>query len=150
MRRGCVSNTVESSAFTVRSRTLEEGIRSTPIFQSISRERDSFPLTSVKFYYTTRSFKKKMLSFVGNTDINEGNLKLILGLIWSLIAHYQLGASNFPPKKLMLAWLRAVLPECDIRNMTSDWNSGIYLSALLDYCKPGLAPDWKRMNPRDG
>ena len=42
----------------------------------------------------------------GNTDINNGNLKLILGLIWSLIAHYQLGASNFPPKKLMLAWLK--------------------------------------------
>ena len=33
-------------------------------------------------------------------------MKLILGLIWSLIAHYQLGASNFPPKKLMLAWLK--------------------------------------------
>ena len=31
---------------------------------------------------------------------------MILGLIWSLIAHYQLGASNFPPKKLMLAWLK--------------------------------------------
>ena len=42
----------------------------------------------------------------GNTDIQDGNVKLILGLIWSLIAHYQLGASNFPPKKLMLAWLK--------------------------------------------
>ena len=47
-----------------------------------------------------------LLLFPGNTDINNGNLKLILGLIWSLIAHYQLGASNFPPKKLMLAWLK--------------------------------------------
>ena len=44
--------------------------------------------------------------FSGNTDIQNGNVKLILGLIWSLIAHYQLGASNFPPKKLMLAWLK--------------------------------------------
>ena len=50
------------------------------------------------------------LFFSGNTDINNGNLKLILGLIWSLIAHYQLGASNFPPKKLMLAWLKVELP----------------------------------------
>ena len=47
-----------------------------------------------------------ILSISGNTDIHNGNLKLILGLIWSLIAHYQLGASNFPPKKLMLAWLK--------------------------------------------
>ena len=45
----------------------------------------------------------------GNTDIQNGNVKLILGLIWSLIAHYQLGASNFPPKKLMLAWLKVML-----------------------------------------
>ena len=45
----------------------------------------------------------------GNTDIQNGNVKLILGLIWSLIAHYQLGASNFPPKKLMLAWLKVIL-----------------------------------------
>ena len=44
--------------------------------------------------------------YAGNTDIQNGNVKLILGLIWSLIAHYQLGASNFPPKKLMLAWLK--------------------------------------------
>ena len=47
-----------------------------------------------------------MLFPSGNTDIQNGNMKLILGLIWSLIAHYQLGASNFPPKKLMLAWLK--------------------------------------------
>ena len=48
----------------------------------------------------------KHIFLAGNTDIHNGNLKLILGLIWSLIAHYQLGASNFPPKKLMLAWLK--------------------------------------------
>lgn len=42
----------------------------------------------------------------GNVDIVNGNLKLILGLIWSLIVHYQIGRSKFPPKKLMLAWLR--------------------------------------------
>ncbi len=92
----------------------------------------------------------KNSTFSGNTDINNGNLKLILGLIWSLIAHYQLGASNFPPKKLMLAWLRAVLPDCGIKNFTSDWNNGICLSALINYCRPGLMPNWDKLNPRDG
>ena len=42
----------------------------------------------------------------GNVDIVNGNLKLILGLIWSLIVRYQIGRSKFPPKKLMLAWLK--------------------------------------------
>ena len=86
----------------------------------------------------------------GNTDIHNGNLKLILGLIWSLIAHYQLGASNFPPKKLMLAWLKAVLPDCQLKNFTNDWNNGIFLSALLDYCQPGLMPNWRNLNPNNG
>ncbi|KAG0699149.1 Filamin-B [Chionoecetes opilio] len=63
--------------------------------------------------------------------------------------HYQIGQSKFPPKKLMMSWLKAVLPDCRINNFTSDWNSGVNLSALLDYCKPGLVPDWKTLNPRN-
>ena len=46
--------------------------------------------------------------------------------------------------------LQAVLPDCQIRNFTQDWNNGIYLSALLDYCKPGMMPNWDKLNPRDG
>ena len=90
------------------------------------------------------------IRFSGNSDIHNGNLKLILGLTWSLIAHYQLGASNFPPKKLMLAWLKAVLPDCKIKNFTTDWNNGIYLSALLDHCSPGLMPHWQSLDPDNG
>lgn len=86
---------------------------------------------------------------IGNVDIVNGNLKLILGLIWSLIVRYQIGRSKFPPRKLMLAWLQAALPECKISNLTTDWNSGVNLSALLDYCEPGLFPNWKSLNSRD-
>ncbi|XP_046654649.1 filamin-C-like isoform X2 [Daphnia pulicaria] len=86
---------------------------------------------------------------IGNVDIVNGNLKLILGLIWSLIVHYQIGRSKFPPKKLMLAWLKAVLPETGVHNFTTDWNSGIRLAALLDYCKPGLFPNWRELDPRN-
>lgn len=96
-------------------------------------------------------------------------MKLILGLIWSLIVHYQIGRSKFPPKKLMLAWLKviicsslprprqlthrfaaqAVLPETGVNNFTTDWNSGVRLAALLDYCRPGLFPDWRELDPRN-
>lgn len=47
----------------------------------------------------------------------------------------------------MLAWLQAALPECKISNLTTDWNSGVNLSALLDYCEPGLFPHWRNMDP---
>nr|XP_012149362.1 PREDICTED: filamin-A isoform X3 [Megachile rotundata] len=49
----------------------------------------------------------------------------------------------------MLAWLKAVLPECRVNNFTTDWNSGVYLSALLDYCQPGLFPHWRQLDPND-
>ncbi|KAI8118123.1 Filamin-A [Lucilia cuprina] len=84
---------------------------------------------------------------IGNVDIVNGNVKLILGLIWSLIVRYQIGRSKFPPRKLMLAWLQAALPDCKITNLTTDWNSGVNLAALLDYCKPGLYPHWRSMDP---
>ncbi|KAB0797522.1 hypothetical protein PPYR_08515 [Photinus pyralis] len=86
---------------------------------------------------------------IGNVDIVNGNLKLILGLIWSLIVRYQIGRSKFPPRKLMLAWLQAVLPECKVNNLTTDWNSGILLSALIDYCKPGLFPNWRKLDKNE-
>lgn len=47
----------------------------------------------------------------------------------------------------MLAWLQAALPKCKINNLTTDWNSGINLSALLDYCQPGLFPHWNSLDP---
>ena len=45
---------------------------------------------------------------------------------------------------------QAVLPETNIKNFTSDWSNGINLSALLDYCQPGLMPNWRNLNPNDG
>ncbi|XP_054089626.1 filamin-C isoform X2 [Zeugodacus cucurbitae] len=86
---------------------------------------------------------------IGNVDIVNGNVKLILGLIWSLIVRYQIGRSKFPPRKLMLAWLQAALPECKISNLTTDWNSGVNLAALLDYCQPGLFPHWRSLDPKE-
>lgn len=76
-------------------------------------------------------------------------MKLILGLIWSLIVRYQIGRSKFPPRKLMLAWLQAALPECEVHNLTTDFNSGVNLAALVDYCQPGLFSHWRSLDKRD-
>ncbi len=55
-----------------------------------------------------------------------GNTKLILGMIWLLIRRYQIGSqTKVPPKKLMLAWINAVLhPHCAVSNFCTDWNDG--------------------------
>ncbi|OQV23312.1 Filamin-B [Hypsibius exemplaris] len=83
---------------------------------------------------------------IGNQDLVEGNLKLILGLVWTLILRYQIGKTNLPPKKLMLAWLQAALRDMKIKNFTRDWNDGVALSGILEYCKPGLFPNWRTMD----
>ncbi|CAH1781777.1 unnamed protein product, partial [Owenia fusiformis] len=89
---------------------------------------------------------------IGNSDIVNGNRKLVMGLIWHLILRYQIGKTTqlkIPPKKLMLAWLNAAIPDIKITNFTSNWNDGIALHALLEYCQPGLCPGWRTLNPHD-
>ncbi|GFN79028.1 filamin-a [Plakobranchus ocellatus] len=88
---------------------------------------------------------------IGNDDIVDGNLKLTLGLLWHLILRYQISSARAaPPRKLMLSWFRAALPEeLDITNLTSGWRDGCALHALLDHCKPGLSPHWRQLNKTD-
>ena len=92
----------------------------------------------------------------GPKDILDHNQKLILGLIWTLIVKYQiLGRMEehrqpTSAKKLLLNWLQAAMPEdLQVQNLTSDWNSGQRLSALVDTMKPGTIPDFRSLSPGD-
>ena len=80
-------------------------------------------------------------------DILEHNLKQILTLLWQLIMHYQVTEANQESIILLLDWMNATLPDKDITNFTTDWNDGINLSALVDYCKPGLIPNHPFLEP---
>lgn len=91
-----------------------------PINQHQSLENISLALNAI----TDDGIK---LVNIGNVDISNGNLKLILGLIWHLILRYQIGKTKIPPKKLILAWIRSVLPQYQISNLTSDLNDGIVI-----------------------
>ncbi|KAL1437060.1 hypothetical protein MTO96_049063 [Rhipicephalus appendiculatus] len=135
-------------------RDLSDGLRLISLVEALQKRRlrriarpqnQHQCLENVQTALTAMAQDNIKLVNIGNTDIVEGNLKLILGLVWSLILRYQIGRTNFPPKKLMLAWLRAVLPDLQVSNFTTDWNSGMALSALLEYCKPGLFPHWRTL-----
>ena len=90
-----------------------------------------------------------MASFIytDTNDILEHNLKQILTLLWQLIMHYQVTEANEESKLLLLEWMNATLPDQNITNFTTDWNDGINLSALVDYCKPGLIPNHPFLEP---
>ncbi|XP_038668148.1 filamin-C [Scyliorhinus canicula] len=91
--------------------------------------------------------------------IVDGNLKLILGLIWTLILHYSISMPMWEdeddedvkkqtPKQRLLGWIQNKIPQLPITNFNRDWQDGKALGALVDNCAPGLCPDWLDWDPK--
>ncbi|KAI1882170.1 hypothetical protein AGOR_G00247920 [Albula goreensis] len=95
---------------------------------------------------------------IDSKAIVDGNLKLILGLIWTLILHYSISmpmwededdedAKKLTPKQRLLGWIQNKVPQLPINNFNRDWRDGKALGALVDNCAPGLCPDWETWDP---
>ncbi|KAM4747093.1 filamin-C isoform 4-T4 [Rhinophrynus dorsalis] len=95
---------------------------------------------------------------IDSKAIVDGNLKLILGLIWTLILHYSISmpmwededeedAKKQTPKQRLLGWIQNKVPQLPITNFHKDWQDGKALGALVDNCAPGLCPDWEAWDP---
>ena len=84
-----------------------------------------------------------ILLYAGPEDIHEGNLKLILGLIWTLIKEYQIKSSGqgMSTKKALLAWINTIISEYNISNFGTDWNDGRALCGTVDHIRPGACPN---------
>uniref|UniRef100_A0A8C4S225 Filamin C n=1 Tax=Erpetoichthys calabaricus TaxID=27687 RepID=A0A8C4S225_ERPCA len=96
---------------------------------------------------------------IDSKAIVDGNLKLILGLIWTLILHYSISmpmwededeedAKKQTPKQRLLGWIQNKIPQLPITNFNRDWQDGKALGALVDNCAPGLCPDWETWDPK--
>ncbi|KAG2460230.1 filamin-C isoform X4 [Polypterus senegalus] len=96
---------------------------------------------------------------IDSKAIVDGNLKLILGLIWTLILHYSISmpmwededeedAKKQTPKQRLLGWIQNKIPQLPITNFHRDWQDGKALGALVDNCAPGLCPDWETWDPK--
>nr|AAA58939.1 filamin [Gallus gallus] len=95
---------------------------------------------------------------IDSKAIVDGNLKLILGLIWTLILHYLISmpvwedegdddAKKQTPKQRLLGWIQNKIPYLPITNFNQNWQDGKALGALVDSCAPGLCPDWETWDP---
>ena len=79
----------------------------------------------------------------------DSKLKLILGLIWTLILHYsismpmwdgeepEVGKPEQTPKQRLMGWVKNKVGDKPITNFTTDWNDGIAVGALVDSIAPG-------------
>ncbi|KAM3931893.1 utrophin isoform 2-T2 [Leptodactylus fuscus] len=88
---------------------------------------------------------------IGGTDIVDGNHKLTLGLIWSIILHWQVkdvmkaimsDLQQTNSEKILLSWIRqSTRPynqEVNVLNFTTSWTDGLAFNALLHRHKPNL------------
>ncbi|XP_067428603.1 utrophin isoform X3 [Thunnus thynnus] len=85
---------------------------------------------------------------IGGTDIVDGNHKLTLGLIWSIILHWQVKdimkdvMSNLQQtnsEKILLSWVRQCTrsyPEVNVLNFTTSWADGLALNGILHHFRP--------------
>eukprot|EP01087_Luapelamoeba_hula_P008601 TRINITY_DN215_c0_g1_i1.p1 TRINITY_DN215_c0_g1~~TRINITY_DN215_c0_g1_i1.p1 ORF type:complete len:474 (+),score=93.25 TRINITY_DN215_c0_g1_i1:114-1424(+) len=90
---------------------------------------------------------------IGNTDITDGNLRITLGLIWTLILRYQVnrGSNNDgSAKDELLRWVQSKIPSYNITGFKKDWNDGRAINALTDALAPGSASDHSSLNPGNG
>ena len=81
---------------------------------------------------------------IGAEDVVDGNRKIILGLIWTLILRFTISDINeegMTAKEGLLLWCQrktACYDEVDVRNFTDSWNDGLAFCALLDIHRPDL------------
>lgn len=82
------------------------------------------------------------ISCISAEHIVCGYLKLILGLMWLLILHYNTPSQEGcpGPKIKLLEWVRTKIPAHDIRGFRGDWNNGIALYDLVNAIIPGILP----------
>ncbi|XP_034461275.1 dystrophin isoform X4 [Hippoglossus hippoglossus] len=96
---------------------------------------------------------------IGAADIVDGNHKLILGLIWSIILHWQVkdvmkdvmaGLQQTNSEKILLSWVRqntCQYPQVNVVNFSSSWNDGLAFNALIHSHRPELF-DWSSVEKK--
>lgn len=99
-------------------------------------------LTAVIAFVKAQGIK---LVNVGPDDIEEGNIKIILGLLWSTILRFQISCDDDgnSPKRGLLDWVNKQIAPYErdgvtqVTNFTRSFQNGKALAALTDSLEPG-------------
>ncbi|KAJ5573906.1 uncharacterized protein N7459_008333 [Penicillium hispanicum] len=88
--------------------------------------------------------RRIQMTNIGAEDIVDGNRKIILGLIWTLILRFTISDINeegMTAKEGLLLWCQrktACYDDVEVRDFSSSWNDGLAFCALLDIHRPDL------------
>nr|POE65055.1 alpha-actinin-like protein 1 [Quercus suber] len=98
--------------------------------------------------------RKIQLTNIGAEDIVDGNRKIILGLIWTLILRFTISDINdqgLSAREGLLLWCQrktACYDEVEVRDFSGSWNDGLAFCALLDIHRPDLI-DFDKLDKSD-
>ncbi|XP_073722267.1 dystrophin isoform X1 [Misgurnus anguillicaudatus] len=97
---------------------------------------------------------------IGGADIVDGNHKLILGLIWSIIVHWQVkdvmkdvmaDLQQTNSEKILLSWVRQSTKnykDVNVVNFSNSWADGVAFNALIHSHRPDLF-NWSLVEQQD-
>jgi actinin alpha 1/4 len=98
--------------------------------------------------------KNVNLTNLGSSDILDGNQKLILGLMWTLIKSFQVAeidVEGVSGKDGLLLWVNRSLagyPTVEVKNFSSSWADGMAFCALIHRFYPSLV-DFDKLSPEN-
>jgi len=90
--------------------------------------------------YSLKFLTNEGIKLVGidGGNVVDGNLKLILGLIWMIILRFQIQVNEGnSARQELLEWVRQRIPEYNINGFAGDWQSGKAIMALAEAVQPG-------------
>jgi Ca2+-binding EF-hand superfamily protein len=91
---------------------------------------------------------------IGAEDVVDGNRKIILGLIWTLILRFTISDINeegMTAKEGLLLWCQrktACYEDVEVKDFSGSWNDGLAFCALLDIHRPDLI-DYDSLDKND-
>ena len=117
--------------------------------ESLGRYAANPKLRVQKFENVSKSLdfiksKGIQMTNIGPEDVVDGNRKIILGLIWTLILRFTITDINqegMTAKEGLLLWCQrktACYDEVEVRDFSTSWNDGLAFCALLDIHRPDL------------
>jgi hypothetical protein len=124
----------------------------------LPRERGRMRFHAIQNVETALRFlryKEIKLVNIRGEDIVDGNPKLTLGLIWTIILHFQIsdivvGQEDVSAKEALLRWAQKTThryPGVKVDNFTGSWRDGLAFNAIIHRNRPDLV-DWKTIDKR--
>ncbi|CAI5731339.1 unnamed protein product [Peronospora destructor] len=144
---------------------LKDGIRLISLLQIICHEKvcrkfNKKPrmriqkMENLNFAFAFMQKKNVNVTNIGSSDILDGNNKLVLGLMWTLIKAFQVAeidVEGVSGKDGLLLWVNRSLadyPTVQVKNFSCSWVDGMAFCALIHRYAPTLI-DFNSLNPKD-